>query len=1558
MRIRSLIGTVVATFALAQSAALAQNYPNAVLALNPAGYWPLSENTTPPFGYYIATNSGTAGAAANGYYQTWYQGNGTGFYATNNIVHAAGATGDGDLSMQCNGAPGGLGQYVIFPRATNGVANPAVAIQAPFTIELWVKSGNTNLGLEPIITEGRNPVQLDPNVGATNTYVGFSLGQFKNFFYWQVYDARANGNGSVPECDSAPILPNTWYHIVGVFDGTNISIYANGVQNSTTKAVSANYLGQRYVVDPVSPLLIGTGTQFPALNGGINYLGGIDEVAVYPAALSLTQIAAHYGAGSGSSYASTVLADAPSIYLRLNEPALTTYPDPSTYPVAANLGTVGAAANGRYQPGTAPGVPGPAFSGFGGSSLAVAFNSFYGAVDVGGGALPAVFNPTGTNNAFTVTTWFKGYPADAPGRFQVLVGHSDRSWRLSMDGGTAASPAGNRFNPGNGPELSFANTADVVTNGFRFNDGQWHMAAGVFDGTNDFLYLDGVLAKSGGPVGSIVGTNLDLILGGDPQYTTPSANAATIRNFDGALAHAAFFTNALSAVQIQQLYGAAGVPPTLLQQPQGATNNAGASVSLSVVARGSAPLVYQWYRNNALLPSGTAATLVFNPAAEGNSGSYYAVVTNSFGSVTSAIVQVLIFGPPVVQQQSLTAFEVFAGTSPTLAVTASGAPPLGYQWSRNGSPVTGATASTFTVTNIQANGTFTCVVSNAISTTPITPIAITVLADPTAPYPLAVLADKPIAYYRLDETSGDIAHDHAGGYNGFFTNVVLSQAAYDANFNPQTDPNDFSAGFGLVSATDNYVANPPSYLNFGASNGTSANFSIEAWVNGGFNAQQTDAGIVTLGYGNGGEEFNLDVSGTGRPFRFFVRDAAGGAHLINTTNAPSDGNWHHVVGVCDQSNGKVYLYVDGLARGTATITSGTGILPPTRPVSIGSRQSGSGTPFDNQFVGNIDEVALYKVALSSNQVANHYLAAGIAPQIAQQPPLSVVTNEGATVNITVAVIGTAPLAYQWYDPNNNPIAGGTGPTLVLHNVNPAMNGGYVVIVTNPYGNIQSMESVLTVNAGPPILEVDLQPPFAMGYAGLVSSYSVVVDGTSPFSYRWTLNGSTIAGATNSTYSFNRLPGTNLYAVIVTNANGSVPSSTVTNVGVPIPTLNPANYTYKMKVSFSGYNRGETLVNFPALVRFGTNLPNFSFSQAASPTGGDLRFTDASGTNEIPHEVDEWNNNGYGSAWVQLPQLASTNDFIWAYWGNPAATIPEAWSTNGEVWLPRFTPESGYQVVYHLKEGALPFADGTVQHPATNGVAPAAAAGIVGTGGSFDGTSWLDAGTNDLGDAFTLSSWMNMPTPVNPNIQTVWANQHGGFGAPGFALFVNTFNANDGKIDLATGIGNATGGERTTAAGTVSFSQWHLLEAAVNRTNATVSFYVDGLPVAAVAGSVQSGFTNVEDLNLGRFVDGAFGMHAVLDEARVQRGNSSSNWVWADYMTVAQNNSLESYSAIVSSAVTLTFTVSGGNLILTWPQGTLQSAASVTGTYGDLPSATSPYTVPLTGPQQFYRVRVR
>ena len=51
-------------------------------------------------------------------------------------------------------------------------------------------------------------------------------------------------------------------------------------------------------------------------------------------------------------------------------------------------------------------------------------------------------------------------------------------------------------------------------------------------------------------------------------------------------------------------------------------------------------------------------------------------------------------------------------------------------------------------------------------------------------------------------------------------------------------------------------------------------------------------------------------------------------------------------------------------------------------------------------------------------------------------------------------------------------------------------------------------------------------------------------------------------------------------------------------------------------------------------------------------------------------------------------------------------------------------------------------------------------------------------------------------------------------------------------------------------------------------------------------------------------------------------------------------------------------ISGGNLTLTWtnPLFALQSATSVEGPYSDVPNATSPYSTPLAGPQQFFRLK--
>lgn len=630
------------------------------------------------------------------------------------------------------------------------------------------------------------------------------------------------------------------------------------------------------------------------------------------------------------------------------------------------------------------------------------------------------------------------------------------------------------------------------------------------------------------------------------------------------------------------------------------------------------------------------------------------------------------------------------------------------------------------------------------------------------------------------------------------------------------------------------------------------------------------------------------------------------------------------------------------------------------PLTIGARESANNSPvsYDFQFIGKIDEVALYSRALTAADVQNHFLGSGIAPSITQIQPSSLTTNQGATVQFTVTASGTPPLTYQWYDPNNN-LLGSTSNVLILSNVQQSQAGQYTVVVNGGYGNPASATASLTIDVGPPEITVDLQPTNITAYVGDPITYSVIASGSTPMAFQWYKDGVAVSNATNSTYTFPALLGTNTYYVSITNADsysqlgGPTYSSTGTVAGVSVPTLNPANYTYNTKITFSGYTHAETLRDFPVLVQLGTNISGFSYSQLA-PDGGDLRFTDASGTREIPHEIDEWNPGGTSTVWVQVPQLSATN-FIRMYWGNPAETTPLAWSTNGGVWLPAaFENLPGYQVVYHLKEAAFPFVDSTLQHPATNGVAPVPAPGVVGTAANFGGVSWLDVGTNDLGDMFTFSTWVNI-TVGTTDIQALWANHHGGFGTDGVALFVDSYQTADQVIDLSSGNGTA-GNESKSPVGTVPFGSWHLITASVNRTNGTAQYYLDGNQVGSTTAVVKN-FQTTNDLNLGEFTDGYAMAHALIDEARIQSGVNSPDWVWASWATVAQNSTFANYAAVNSSIVTITFQVTGNQLTLTWPKGTLQSATQINGPYTDVIGATSPYPINTTGAQQFYRVRV-
>lgn len=71
----------------------------------------------------------------------------------------------------------------------------------------------------------------------------------------------------------------------------------------------------------------------------------------------------------------------------------------------------------------------------------------------------------------------------------------------------------------------------------------------------------------------------------------------------------------------------------------------------------------------------------------------------------------------------------------------------------------------------------------------------------------------------------------------------------------------------------------------------------------------------------------------------------------------------------------------------------------------------------------------------------------------------------------------------------------------------------------------------------------------------------------------------------------------------------------------------ARWVCKTKITFSGYDKTETLINFPVLVKLGPGITNFSYSQFPYPANpADLRFLNEDCSSELDYEIEQWNAN--------------------------------------------------------------------------------------------------------------------------------------------------------------------------------------------------------------------------------------------------------------------------------------------------------------------------------------------
>jgi hypothetical protein len=454
------------------------NYPTTTETLNAIGYWRLNEMTQPPPNGTV-TNSGSLSTTGNGDY----------LGGTPGVTGAL--PGSPDTAVRFNGA-------IAVP------FSPPLSMTGPFTVEAWLKPASTTTG---------TPCPL--------SCASFGL----NRSGWLIYQNGTSGwnfrmyngtgtNTAVNVNAGGPTVPGVWYHVAAVFNGTAALLYVNG-QPQTTPFTAP------FAPDLNGPLTLG-------MRSDTNFFwpGSIDEVAIYPFALTSGQVQSHYSDGTNTvppiPYDQLIQSSSPLIYLRLDEP--------NPLPIAINIGLVTTNANGQFEFGGLPGAPGVPYSGFGVNNFGLGLDGISGYVDIPRSGLPLDIGP------ITITTWVQAGPAD--GLFHTIVGRGDTSYRLDMDWTGFPRFADGQANP------------DVVGSN-PIDDGQWHFLAGVYDGFSaNSLYVDGLLSGTGTATNPVGGSPFDLWIGGAPDY-------GPLRLFPGIIDETSLFTNALTAPQIQEMYQSA-----------------------------------------------------------------------------------------------------------------------------------------------------------------------------------------------------------------------------------------------------------------------------------------------------------------------------------------------------------------------------------------------------------------------------------------------------------------------------------------------------------------------------------------------------------------------------------------------------------------------------------------------------------------------------------------------------------------------------------------------------------------------------------------------------------------------------------------------------------------------------------------------------------------------------------------------------------------------------------------------------------------------------------------
>ncbi len=427
-------------------------------------------------------------------------------------------------------------------------------------------------------------------------------------------------------------------------------------------------------------------------------------------------------------------------------------------------------------------------------------------------------------------------------------------------------------------------------------------------------------------------------------------------------------------------------------------------------------------------------------------------------------------------------------------------------------------------------------------------------------YAAQIAAANPILYWRLDDRADPVAANAGtlgGAGNGFYSfNATPGQAGPASPAYPGFDAANKAVGFDGGGLTA--VSVPALNLN-------ADTVTMTGWIKA--NGAQS-GGASTPGAG-------LIVCDSASTYAGLVIDQSGGLGLSYVwagdpgtfSWSPTaedgfpvlpDGDWAFVALVVDPV--KATLYIADRTN-YLNFTSDTHF-----PTAGHAPQAFEGTTLfgydynSPNFVGSIDEVAIFDRSLSAGEVYSQYSAAvgGVPPRIFADPQSPPPLFVGDPLNLSVDAGGSPTLTYQW-SKDGGPITGATTSTYAKASVGLGDAGSYSVTVANGIGS-PAVSQTATVTVGPDTApDISQNPSSHILYEGGTLNLSVMASG-GQLSYQWQRSNTNLPGATASGYIVPSVTTDDAgsYTVIVTNFLGGATSAPPAIITV----LTPAAGSYE------------------------------------------------------------------------------------------------------------------------------------------------------------------------------------------------------------------------------------------------------------------------------------------------------------------------------------------------------------------------------------------------------------